>query len=472
MEKEYCNGNGLADTHGKVLFLGRWPLVSAFKTAFIVSLALLVLAVALAWNAMMPAGVRADDTAPSDVKLKVKPHSIVVSWKAPVANGDVTGYRIMRRDVAAGDALSLLATVEASAKRYVDTDMTDQVTYEYGVQAVKGDEVGAVSTTPRATYILPLPKNPRRLVARPYERGMVLEWNAPPGPITGYQILRHKPKECEKKLLVYVKDTGNANTTYTDTDVIKGVKYIYRIKAINAKGMGTTSNAAIRKYRPLSSLTPPGAPGAPQGLNSRSVREGIKLTWSAPKDDKVTGYEILRRRPGECESVLRTYVENTGQTATKWIDTDVEVGTKYVYRVKAINEKGHGEQSDYTKVTKKRSVVILWMTTSGMALGAGGKKELTVGLSNLVKDDDDTTVDYTLRGDVTVSSNGDDADECEGAGFGQDIQWSVVDDDDEETTMIFGGDNCESGIYLLKFQITDHKTDITTNSGGWTMDVS
>ena len=76
----------------------------------------------------------------------------------------------------------------------------------------------------------------------------------------------------------------------------------------------------------------------------------VTLTWDAPEDDSVTGYQVLRRRPYEGEKALLVYVENTGSTATIFTDTEVTAGTQHVYRVKAINKARVGGQSNYVNV--------------------------------------------------------------------------------------------------------------------------
>ena len=77
----------------------------------------------------------------------------------------------------------------------------------------------------------------------------------------------------------------------------------------------------------------------------------VILTWDAPDDDSVTGYQILRRQPSAGERSLSVYVADTGSTATSYTDTGVTAGVKYVYRVKAINSAGVGQRSKNVKVT-------------------------------------------------------------------------------------------------------------------------
>ena len=46
----------------------------------------------------------------------------------------------------------------------------------------------------------------------------------------------------EGTLRVYVSDTGNTDTTFTDTSTAIGVRHTYRVRAINSAGAGPRSN--------------------------------------------------------------------------------------------------------------------------------------------------------------------------------------------------------------------------------------
>ena len=76
----------------------------------------------------------------------------------------------------------------------------------------------------------------------------------------------------------------------------------------------------------------------------------VTLSWDAPDDDSVTGYQILRRRPSEGEKGLLVYVEDMGSTATTFTDTEVTAGVRHVYRVKAVNAAGLSQRSNYARV--------------------------------------------------------------------------------------------------------------------------
>ena len=86
------------------------------------------------------------------------------------------------------------------------------------------------------------PSAPRNLTASTTHDRITLSWVAPAGSfVTGYQVLRRRPDHGETDLMVHVADTGNADTTYTDTDVGPGTRYVYRVKAINSAGIGPYS---------------------------------------------------------------------------------------------------------------------------------------------------------------------------------------------------------------------------------------
>ena len=208
------------------------------------------------------------------------------------------------------------------------------------------------------------------------EKGLELNWNPPEGTVTSYQILRTEkparirsrepyPYGCTPLMEVHISDTGNDATTYTDTDVAEGALYTYSVRALNSDGVGRKSSSpAQRQYRPRHTPTgsywPSGFPGSPwrtTNLASSQIKNGIGLTWDAPEGE-VTGYQILRRSPEQCDYGYRVYVENTNSTDTHWADRDVVAGTRYEYHVRAVNDVGAG-RLDTTSSTSLRPTTLV-----------------------------------------------------------------------------------------------------------------
>ena len=98
--------------------------------------------------------------------------------------------------------------------------------------------------------------------------------------------------------------------------------------------------------------TPQSPPAKPTNLTATVNADGhIVLSWTAPNDDSITGYQVLRRLPSEGESALLVYVADTESTATTFTDTGVTAGVTHVYRVKAINAAGLSGWSNYVNPT-------------------------------------------------------------------------------------------------------------------------
>ena len=283
----------------------------------------------------------AKPNAPTDLTASVTNGGVSLSWIAPEGSV-VTGYRILRRQVG-GASKKLVEHVPDTgntATEYVDRDVEDGIKYVYRVKALNDARAGTMSNVARVKYVEPLGA-PGDLVAV-VDDGVALTWTAPTeGTVTGYRILRRQVGGASKKLVEHVPDTGNTATEYVDRDVEDGIKYVYRVKALNDARAGTMSNVARVKY-----VEPLGAPGDLVAV----VDDGVALTWTAPTEGTVTGYRILRRQVGGASKKLVEHVPDTGNTATEYVDRDVEDGIKYVYRVKALNDARAGTMSNVARV--------------------------------------------------------------------------------------------------------------------------
>ena len=106
----------------------------------------------------------------------------------------------------------------------------------------------APETTPVPTPepVVSAPAAPTGLTAAAAHDSVTLNWTAPAGStVTGYQILRRQTGVDEPgDFQVHADDTGNTDTTYTDTDVEAESTYVYRVKARNGDLLSPRSNFA------------------------------------------------------------------------------------------------------------------------------------------------------------------------------------------------------------------------------------
>ena len=142
---------------------------------------------------------------------------------------------------------------------------------------------------------------------------------------------------------------GATGSTYTlaDADAGKAIKVRVTFTDDEGNDEALTSAATVA----VATASPAEPPPKPTNLTAVVNDDGsVTLTWDASDDDSVTGYQILRRRPSEGENDLLVYVEDTGSTVTTYTDTEVTAGFPHVYRVKAINEAGLSQRSNYVQV--------------------------------------------------------------------------------------------------------------------------
>ena len=195
------------------------------------------------------------------------------------------------------------------------------------------------------------PPPPQNLMASSTQDSVTLTWDVADDPtVTGYLVLR---RIARQNTFSKFEVTNGTATTYVDTtDIEPGTKYIYRVHAVNAAGLSevsrVTATPAATPSIPVTDVAGT-SPPSPQGLTASSTHESVTLMWDAG-DDPPTGYVTLRRVAKQDTFVK---FEVTNGTATTYVDTtDIEPGTKYIYRVHAVNAAGLSEVSRVTVTTR------------------------------------------------------------------------------------------------------------------------
>ncbi|XP_067613922.1 twitchin isoform X10 [Eurosta solidaginis] len=129
-------------------------------------------------------------------------------------------------------------------------------------------------------------------------------------------------------------------TNYTIKNLLEGKKYIFRVKAENIYGV---SEPLVGK--PIVAKSPFDPPDAPSQPNVTSYSlNTASLEWHPPEycgGKPVTGYIIERReRSGEWIKCNNYATPNTSYTVQ-----DLREGSRYEFRVTALNEAGPGKPS-------------------------------------------------------------------------------------------------------------------------------
>ena len=113
-------------------------------------------------------------------------------------------------------------------------------------------------------------------------------------------------------------------TTFTDSGLVDGTRYYYRLKNFNAGGFSTYSN----EQSAITTLN------SPNGLTATTVSSSqINLTWTDNSSSEL-GYKIER---SAVDNLHYAQIATVGSNVTTFSDLGLSEGTKYYYRVRAYN---------------------------------------------------------------------------------------------------------------------------------------
>ena len=234
-------------------------------------------------------------------------------------------------EITAGNEGGAFVMGESSGAITVAGALDYETTPSYSLTVAAGDGRGGTATTTvsiSVTNVIELPGAPRNLRATMEGPWVRLDWDAPSDPtVTGYQVLRRRPQEGEQSLLVHEEDTGSTDTFYIDMRVAPETMYAYRVKAINADGVGPRSNFANITTGALS------APPAPSGLAASASEEVFAVTWDALGGAAL--YEVEHRTAGGGQSYATT-TPDTMLTISP--EGGPACGTTYEFKVRAYGD--------------------------------------------------------------------------------------------------------------------------------------
>ena len=193
---------------------------------------------------------------------------------------------------------------------------------------------------------------------------VALFWDAPvtdAESVTGYELARYVydhgqnlPVETGEVVTPATSTpfpgTINPATFYNDASAAEENKiYVYRVRALRGNLESLWSDyLAVRMSE--QNPVPPESPPAPKNLTGTVQNGEVSLNWKAPDKGLIASYQLLRRS-NKTGNSLEIYVEDTGSADTAYVDSSVEPGVRYTYRVKAINSVGVGKRSNPVSVT-------------------------------------------------------------------------------------------------------------------------
>lgn len=281
---------------------------------------------------------------PKEPKVKVVStdyNALSISWDK--ING-ATGYRVyFKKDNA--KKWTVLATFENGELSGCEhRKLTTGVKYTYTVRAYHKNSNKTVWGNYNSDGVTarPLTTKPKlSSVSSSSANSVEVKWNSVNG-ASGYKVMRKT--EGSKSWTVISTVKGNKTLSYTDNNVICGVKYYYTVRAYK-----TVNKKAVLGYYNSVGLSCTTIPDRPVVTASSSNYNKIKVSWK--KSAGAQGYKVYRKVVNGDYKLVKTI---SGGTATGFTDT-VECGVEYTYYVTAyvISNKIEYGSFDSVPVTAK-----------------------------------------------------------------------------------------------------------------------
>ena len=272
-----------------------------------------------------------NDSAPSNTASATP-----LAGPAPPSNLSATGASSSRIDLAwtdnstneagfkversvGGGAFTVVANAGANATSYSNTGLVTGSTYTYRVRAYEGLNISDPSNTAAATTLAP-PAAPTNLAATPVTSTRIdLQWTDNATYEQGFRVER----SVNGGAFTVVGSLGVNVTSYSNTSLVSGTTYTYRVRAYDGPNDSAPSDTV--------SAAPLAPPAAPSNLTATPVSPSqINLAWT----DNATyeqGFKVERSTDG----VSFTQIGTAGANAVTYSSTGLVSGTTYTYRVRA-----------------------------------------------------------------------------------------------------------------------------------------
>jgi len=255
------------------------------------------------------------------------------NWGPPLDDGgaEILEYRVYRYSAING--WEMVGVNTPSDTYFEDTGLEKGIEYTYYGVAVnrEGESDPSVEVV---VLLQELPTAPIDLTITPYPDWIHLQWEPPiddgGAQIEIYNVYR-KDSSASFELIA-----GTTQTDHEDHNTEPNVEYSYFVSAVNTIGEGPGSEIVFGSIK--------GPPPPPDLIEVYPGDEQVRINWTYPIPDmeyySVWEFNIYRddEKIGTVDDLLRTF-----------LDTGLENGEEYSYRISCINGAGEGTLSDEVK---------------------------------------------------------------------------------------------------------------------------
>ncbi|HET6251018.1 MAG TPA: fibronectin type III domain-containing protein, partial [Tepidisphaeraceae bacterium] len=259
--------------------------------------------------------------------------SITVGWTNASA---VAGGFIVQRSTD-GTTFTTIATPDAGATSFLDTGLSENTAYYYRIEAVGPG--GLDSTPSTVTNAVTNPSAPSNVVTTARSTSRIdLSWTNNSADATGYIVQR---SSGGADFITVGTPSGIGSTQFSDTGLVEGITYTYRVEAVDTSTMSAFSPT-------VSSVT---LPAAPTGLEAAASGLQVTVTWN-DNSSSETSFQVQRSSDNGANwsTLMPSAPANATSTAT-YVDSTPSQGATYTYRVKAVNSGGSSAYTGTAQAT-------------------------------------------------------------------------------------------------------------------------
>jgi titin len=289
-------------------------------------------------------------------------------------SNDEYGFLIERAPDNSGvpGAWSLISTAAVNAVSYSDNGLTPITKYWYRVRAYN---VGGYSDySEEASATTPLMTAPSGLYAMALSTNTIqLGWNDNSANEDGFKIERALDDGGGPGAWTQIATVSTNVTVYSDTGLVDGTKYWYRVRVFNALGDSD--------YSDLINVTIPLSPFAPSALTAAPLSGSqINLAW-ADNSSNETGFAV--ERAPDSAGVPGTWAQIATRNAnvSAYTNTGLTANTIYWYRVRAYNGVSYSAYCDPASAMTLANLSNSWISASNGKWETGSSWSLGVAPS-------------------------------------------------------------------------------------------
>jgi titin len=285
---------------------------------------------------------------------------------------------VLERSLDGVNGWTAIATPAANATSYNDaTGLSAGTAYYYRIHAINGagsstDVTASATTAPAPTA----PAAPSNLLATAVSVSQInLTWSDNAVDETGFVI--EQSADGVNGWATLATPAANV-TSFSHTGLLAGTSYYYRVRATNA--VGSSGNSNIASATTAVAPVTPVAPAAPSNLVATAISTSqINLIWTDASNNE-TGFIIERSLDG---TTGWSQIAAPAANATSYSNTGLAAGTKYFYRVRAMNGALASANSAVANATTTAAPVVAlpagWSTSGVGAVGIAGSATYSGG---------------------------------------------------------------------------------------------